>query len=90
MNFCLWLWLWLIRFLLLLLYRENGLDEKITLIKGRIEEVTLPAGIDDIDVIVSEWMGYFLLFESMLDSVIYAREKWLRPNGIGMYYVQRW
>ena len=83
MNFC----LWLIRFLLLLLYRENGLDEKITLIKGRIEEVALPVGIDGIDVIVSEWMGYFLLFESMLDSVIYAREKWLRPGGIGMYHV---
>ena len=84
MNFC----LWLINFLLLL-YRENGLDEKITLIKGRIEEVTLPVGIDGIDVIVSEWMGYFLLFESMLDSVIYAGGGWLRPDGIGMYYVQR-
>jgi hypothetical protein len=26
-------------------------------------------GVDQVDVIVSEWMGYALLFETMLDSV---------------------
>jgi protein arginine N-methyltransferase 1 len=26
--------------------------------------------------------GYFLLYESMLDTVIFARDKWLVPNGI--------
>ena len=26
-------------------------------------------------MIVSEWMGYALLFESMLDSVLYARDR---------------
>ena len=36
------------------------------------------------DIIISEWMGYFLLYESMFDSVIYARDKWLSPNGILM------
>lgn len=36
-----------------------------------------------VDIIVSEWMGYFLLYESMLDTVIFARDKWLVPqNGI--------
>ncbi len=34
-----------------------------------------------VDIIVSEWMGYFLLYESMLDTVIYARDKWLAPGG---------
>lgn len=34
-----------------------------------------------VDVIVSEWMGYFLLFEGMLDSVLYARDKFLKPGG---------
>lgn len=34
-----------------------------------------------VDVIISEWMGYFLLFESMLDSVLYARDKWLVSDG---------
>lgn len=33
------------------------------------------------DVLVSEWMGYFLLRESMLDPVINARQRWLKPGG---------
>ena len=28
-----------------------------------------------VDMIVSEWMGYALLFESMLDTVLYARDR---------------
>ena len=27
-------------------------------------------------------MGYFLLYESMFDSVLYARDKWLKEGGI--------
>ena len=34
------------------------------------------------DIIVSEWMGYALLYESMLDSVLYARDAFLRPGGV--------
>ncbi len=34
------------------------------------------------DIIISEWMGYFLLYESMFDSVLYARDKWLAPDGV--------
>uniref|UniRef100_UPI00358E794D uncharacterized protein isoform X2 n=1 Tax=Myxine glutinosa TaxID=7769 RepID=UPI00358E794D len=59
--------------------RENGFDDKITVIHGRIEDVDLP--VDKVDVIISEWMGYFLLFESMLDSVFKARDRWLKPGG---------
>ncbi|KAM5127377.1 protein arginine N-methyltransferase 3-like, partial [Mantella aurantiaca] len=59
--------------------RMNGLEETISLVKGRIEEVELP--LQEVDVIISEWMGYFLLFESMLDSVIYAKDKYLAPGG---------
>ena len=33
-----------------------------------------------VDIIISEWMGYFLLRESMLDSVIYARDKFLKKK----------
>ncbi len=32
------------------------------------------------DIILSEWMGYFLLRESMLDSLIRARDKFLKPK----------
>ena len=35
-----------------------------------------------VDIIVSEWMGYCLLYESMMDTVLYARDKWLVPNGL--------
>jgi len=60
--------------------KDNGLDHIVTLIKGKVEEVTLP--VDKVDIIISEWMGYFLLYESMLDTVIYARDKWLVPGGL--------
>jgi SAM-dependent methyltransferase len=33
------------------------------------------------DVIVSEWMGYALLYESMLGSVLAARDRHLKPGG---------
>jgi len=38
--------------------------------------------IRQVDVIVSEWMGYALLFEAMLDSVLTARDRWLAPGGV--------
>ncbi|KAM9460561.1 protein arginine N-methyltransferase 3 isoform 1-T1 [Clarias gariepinus] len=59
--------------------RANHLEDTITLIKGRIEEVELP--VEKVDIIISEWMGYFLLFESMLDSVIFARGRYLAEGG---------
>eukprot|EP01100_Stratorugosa_tubuloviscum_P000627 TRINITY_DN1135_c3_g1_i1.p1 TRINITY_DN1135_c3_g1~~TRINITY_DN1135_c3_g1_i1.p1 ORF type:complete len:360 (-),score=132.56 TRINITY_DN1135_c3_g1_i1:95-1174(-) len=59
--------------------KHNGFENVITVIKGKVEEVVLP--VDQVDVIVSEWMGYFLLYESMLDTVLYARDKWLKHNG---------
>ena len=34
-----------------------------------------------VDIIISEWMGYMLLRESMFDSVIVARDQWLAPGG---------
>jgi hypothetical protein len=59
---------------------HNGLSSTITCLKGAIEDVVLP--VDKVDVIVSEWMGYFLLYEAMLPSVLYARDKYLKPDGI--------
>lgn len=58
---------------------QNGYDEVITYVKGKVEEVEIP--VDEVDIIISEWMGYFLLYESMLDSVLFARDKWLVPGG---------
>ncbi|EDO39146.1 predicted protein, partial [Nematostella vectensis] len=59
--------------------KQNNLDDKITVIQGKIEEVELP---EKVDIIVSEWMGTFLVFEFMLESVLTARDIWLKPNGL--------
>jgi len=62
---------------------ENGFENVIEIIQGKVEEVELP--VKEVDIIISEWMGYFLLYESMLNTVLYARDKWLkRDTGIIM------
>jgi len=58
--------------------KANGYSDVIEIINGKVEEVELPCKAD---IIISEWMGYFLLYESMLDTVLYARDKWLVPGG---------
>ncbi|EGC33129.1 hypothetical protein DICPUDRAFT_49131 [Dictyostelium purpureum] len=60
------------------LIRDNGFEEKITLFHSRVEDIELP---EKVDVIISEWMGYSLLYENMLPSVLYARDKWLKESG---------
>ena len=59
---------------------ENGFADRITLLQGKMEDVVLP--VQQVDVIVSEWMGYFLIYESMLDTVLYARDKYLVKGGV--------
>jgi len=61
------------------LVERNGLSDVVRVIEGRLEDVTLP---EKVDVIISEWMGFYLLHESMLGSVITAREKWLKDDGL--------
>jgi len=56
------------------------LSKAITLVKGKLEEAELP--LDQFDIIISEWMGYFLLYESMLDTVLLARDKYLKKGGL--------
>lgn len=58
---------------------RNGMTSKITLLQGKMEEVTMP--FPHVDIIISEWMGYFLLYESMLDTVLYARDNYLVTDG---------
>jgi protein arginine N-methyltransferase 1 len=60
------------------LVQQNGLSSVVTVLEGYMEKQTLP---EKVDVILSEWMGYFLLRESMVDSVIAARDLWLKPGG---------
>eukprot|EP00211_Chloroparvula_japonica_P005848 CAMPEP_0119131946 /NCGR_PEP_ID=MMETSP1310-20130426/10980_1 /TAXON_ID=464262 /ORGANISM="Genus nov. species nov., Strain RCC2339" /LENGTH=365 /DNA_ID=CAMNT_0007122547 /DNA_START=45 /DNA_END=1142 /DNA_ORIENTATION=+ len=60
--------------------KVNGFADVVELIQGKVEEIDLP--VDKVDVIVSEWMGYFLVYENMLESVLFARDKWLADDGI--------
>lgn len=58
----------------------------MTLIKGKVEDVEIPAELlndeGKVDIIVSEWMGYCLFYEAMINTVIYARNRWLKPDGL--------
>jgi len=56
-----------------IIVKDNNFSEVIEIVKGKVEEVEL--SVDKVDIIISEWMGYFLLYESMLDTVLIARDK---------------
>jgi len=58
---------------------DNDHTEKIKCIQAKMEDVELP---EKVDVIISEWMGYFLLYETMLPTVLLARDKWLKEGGV--------
>ena len=57
----------------------NDEEGVIEVVHGKAEEVELETKVD---IIVSEWMGFYLLHESMLDSVIAARDKHLHDDGL--------
>ncbi|KAM0983202.1 hypothetical protein ACFX2I_010706 [Malus domestica] len=59
--------------------KANNLSETVIVLHGRVEDVNID---EEVDVIISEWMGYMLLYESMLGSVITARDRWLKPGGL--------
>jgi len=58
--------------------KSNGFQDIITVFQGKAEEVELP---EKVDVVISEWMGYMMLYETMLPSVLHIRDKWLKPGG---------
>lgn len=76
------------------LMEANGVADIVTVIQGAVEDIELPYEEHNlhsdnetgdskhqvVDIIISEWMGYFLLRESMLDSLIRARDKFMRPK----------
>ncbi|XP_062135349.1 protein arginine N-methyltransferase 1-like [Drosophila sulfurigaster albostrigata] len=59
------------------LVQQNRLDQVIDVLHGPLQQLQLPP----IDVIVSKWMGACLMYSSTLEDVLYARDKWLKPNG---------
>ncbi|KAG2127388.1 S-adenosyl-L-methionine-dependent methyltransferase [Suillus cothurnatus] len=61
--------------------KANGLENVIIIICGKFEEISLPDDVEYVDIIIFEWMGYALLYESMLDSVLQACDRFLKPEG---------
>jgi hypothetical protein len=62
--------------------KENGFESVIEVFQSKIEEFELPESIEEVDILVSEWMGFYLLHEGMLDSVLVARDKFLKDGGL--------
>lgn len=54
------------------------LSQRITVIKGKVEEVEIP---EKADILISEPMGTLLVNERMLESYVIARDRFLVPNG---------
>ncbi|OVA04297.1 Protein arginine N-methyltransferase CARM1 [Macleaya cordata] len=55
-----------------------SLGQRITVVKGKVEEVELP---EKADILISEPMGTLLVNERMLESYVIARDRFLVPNG---------
>ena len=68
----------------------NGFGSVITCVRGKIESLIEERALpliegETVDIIVSEWMGYALFFETMLPSVMVARDALMTPGTGTMY-----
>ena len=62
---------------------DNKLEHIITVLPAKLETLNDSLVTEHVDILVSEWMGFYLLHESMLDSVLTARDRFLkRDTGI--------
>ncbi|KAL6971281.1 putative histone-arginine methyltransferase 1.3, variant 2 [Sarracenia purpurea var. burkii] len=55
-----------------------SLGQRITVVKGKVEEIELP---EKADILISEPMGTLLVNERMLETYVIARDRFLVPNG---------
>ncbi|KAG5555043.1 hypothetical protein RHGRI_012550 [Rhododendron griersonianum] len=55
-----------------------SLGQRITVVKGKVEEVELP---EKADILISEPMGTLLVNERMLETYVIARDRFLVPDG---------
>lgn len=58
---------------------ENGLGDRVEVRDANAAELELD---DKVDVLVSEWLGHFGYVEAMLDDVLDARDRNLKPGGV--------
>ncbi|XP_029661352.1 probable protein arginine N-methyltransferase 6.1 [Formica exsecta] len=60
---------------------ENNVQDTVVVIHSKVEDIH-PDSLEKVDIIVSEWMGFYLVHEGMLDSVLFARDNFLREDGL--------
>ncbi|KAF7997304.1 hypothetical protein HCN44_005581 [Aphidius gifuensis] len=59
---------------------ENELTDKIQVIENKLENIEVDS-IEPVDIIISEWMGFYLLHEGMLNTILIARDRFLKKDG---------
>lgn len=60
------------------LVKANGLEDTVKVLRGPAAELELP---EKVDLLVSEWLGHMAFVENMLDDVLLARDRVLKPDG---------
>lgn len=64
----------------------NNFKDTIIVHESRVEALTLKDIKEKVDIIISEWMGFYLLHESMLPSVLFARDTFLKQSDESMIF----
>lgn len=60
------------------LFRENGVADKVSLIRGRSSRIELP---EKVDVVISETLWNFGVGEGILNTLADAKSRFLKPDG---------
>ena len=66
------------------LVAANRVDEVIKVVSGKIEEIELP---EQVDMIISEPMGYMLLNERMLETFLHAKKFLSGPYHVCLIFI---
>ena len=56
-----------------------GVGDRIKVLHTKVEDLNLHG--EKVDILISEPMGTLLVNERMLESYLYARDHFLKPNG---------
>ena len=59
--------------------KNSFLKDKIEIIHSKIEDMTVK--IPKVDILISEPIGVLVFHERMIESFLYARDHYLKPNG---------
>lgn len=62
------------------LVERNALGNIIEVIKSKVYDLQIPE--KSIDVIICDWVGNFVINEESYESVVYAKDKFLKEGGI--------